>query len=442
MDTLSTARQTSALLRVSHVSREFPRPSGTPQVVLDDIEFNLAEGEVVGLLGRSGCGKSTLLRIVAGLMSPTRGEVLFDGRPVREPNKGIAMVFQSFALFPWLTVLQNVQAGLDAQLVPAREAERRALAVIDLIGLNGFENAYPRELSGGMRQRVGFARALVVDPELLVMDEPFSALDVLTAETLRSDLIDLWSEHKLAIRAMLLVTHNIDEAVFMCDRILVLSSAPGRISAEIAVPLRHPRNRLTAEFRAIVDDIYTRMTAGPAPGRGSRSAEPTVSLTTWLPVIGAPRIVGLTDALSAPPFDGSAELSALAAYLHLNAAGLFRVAEVAQMLGFVELREGMLHLTAAGRALAASEIQNRSRLFAEHLLRSVPLAAYIRRVLDDRPSHQAPRSRFLEELEDHLGASDAEHTLTAVTGWGRYAEAFSYDHRTRLFSLAKPGELD
>jgi NitT/TauT family transport system ATP-binding protein len=429
------------LLRVAHASREFPRPSGGSQVVLDDIDFTIAEGEIVGLLGRSGCGKSTLLRIVSGLVPPTRGDVLYRGQELHAPSKGIAMVFQTFALFPWLTVLQNVQAGLDAQRVPEPEAQRRALSAISLIGLNGFENAYPRELSGGMRQRVGFARALVVEPDLLLMDEPFSALDVLTAETLRSDLIDLWSEHKLATCAILMVTHNIEEAVFMCDRILVMSSNPGHIGAEITVPLLHPRDRLSSPFRAIVDDIYARMTAGPAPVHGIRNAAPTVGLTTWLPLIGAPRIVGLTEALSEPPFNGSAELSALTARLHLNVAGLFRVAEVAQMLGFVELREAMLHLTAAGRALAASGIEGRSRLFAEHLLRSVPLAAYIRRVLEDRPSHQAPRSRFLEELEDHLGTRDAEHTLTAVTGWGRYAEAFSYDHRTRLFSLAKPWRL-
>jgi len=439
-DGLTAARD--PLLRISHVSREFPRPSGGSQVVLEDIDFALAEGEIIGLLGRSGCGKSTLLRIIAGLVAATRGEVLFLGHAIREPTKGIAMVFQTFALLPWLTVLQNVQAGLDAQQVPEPEARRRALSAVGLIGLSGFENAYPRELSGGMRQRVGFARALVVEPDLLLMDEPFSALDVLTAETLRSDLIDLWSERKLAIRAILMVTHNIEEAVFMCDRILVMSSNPGRIGAEIAVPLPHPRNRLDPAFRTIVDDIYGRMTAGPAPARGTKNAAPTASLTSWLPVIGAPRIVGLTETLAEPPFDGSAELSALAAHLHLNVAGLFLVAEVAQMLGFAELREGTLHLTAAGRALAGSGIQNRSGLFAAHLLRTVPLAAYIRRVLEERPSHQAPRSRFLEELEDHLGTNDAEHTLTAVTGWGRYAEVFFYDHKQRLFSLIRPWEQD
>ncbi len=434
------AEAKTPLLRVAHVTREFARPSGSPQVVLADIDFTLVEGEIVGLLGRSGCGKSTLLRIVAGLIPTTRGEVDHRGQAIHEPVDGIAMVFQTFALFPWLTVLQNVQAGLDAQRVAEAEAQRRALSAIGLIGLNGFENAYPRELSGGMRQRVGFARALVVEPELLVMDEPFSALDVLTAETLRSDLIDLWSERKLAIRAILIVTHNIEEAVWMCDRILVMSSNPGRISAEVTVSLPHPRDRLEVAFRKIVEDIYGRMTAGPAPARGIRNVTPTLSLTAWLPVIAATRVVGLTETLAGPPFDGCAELSAVATRLHLNVAGLFRVAEVAQMLGFAEIRDGTLQLTAAGRALAGAEIQHRSSLFAEHLRRSVPLAAYIRRVLEDRPSHQAPRSRFLEELEDHLGASDAEHTLTAVTGWGRYAELFFYDHVERVFSLTRPWE--
>ena len=356
MDVPSITQQTSTLLRVSHVSREFPRQSGATQVVLDDVDFSLAQGEIVGLLGRSGCGKSTLLRIIAGLMPPTRGEVLFHGASVREPSKGIAMVFQTFALFPWLTVLQNVQAGLDAQLVPSQDAARRALAGIGLIGLNGFENAYPRELSGGMRQRVGFARALVVDPELLVMDEPFSALDVLTAETLRSDLIDLWSERKLGIRAMLLVTHNIEEAVFMSDRILVMSSNPGRIGAEIAVALPHPRDRLAAPFRAVVDEIYSRMTAGTAPAHATGSRALSLNLTSWLPLISAGRIVGLAGTLASPPFNGSADLPELAGHLHLNVAGLFRVAEVAQMLGFAELRDGDLRLTTAGQALAGAPI--------------------------------------------------------------------------------------
>ncbi|WP_199545440.1 ABC transporter ATP-binding protein, partial [Paraburkholderia kururiensis] len=253
------------ILNVKHVSRGFNKAQGE-LLVLDDANLTLREGEIVGLLGRSGSGKSTLLRIISGLIEPTSGEVEYLGRPLKGPAEGVAMVFQTFALFPWLTVLQNVEAGLEARGVAARERRERALAAIDLIGLDGFENAYPRELSGGMRQRVGFARALVVDPTLLLMDEPFSALDVLTAETLRTDLLDLWTQGRLPIRSVLIVTHNIEEAVFMCDRILVLSSNPGRVLAEIRVPFRHPRNRLDPAFRRLVDDIYAKMTARQTGG--------------------------------------------------------------------------------------------------------------------------------------------------------------------------------
>ena len=241
------------LLEVMHARKSFPRGDGAELLVLEDVSLSVKPGEIVGLLGRSGCGKSTLLRIVAGLNSPSKGEVEYLGRLVDGPADGIAMVFQSFALFPWLTVFENVEIGLRAKKVPEDESRRRALQAIDLIGLDGFESAYPKELSGGMRQRVGFARALVVHPNLLLMDEPFSALDVLTAETLRTDLLDLWVEGRMPIKSILMVTHNIEEAVLMCDRIVVLSSNPGRISAQIKVDMAHPRNRLDPEFRQLVD---------------------------------------------------------------------------------------------------------------------------------------------------------------------------------------------
>src|SRR5271154_3284669 len=238
--------------------------SGANLLVLDNVDLTLRPNEIVGLLGRSGSGKSTLLRTIAGLIRPTGGSVQLHDMPGDDTAHGVAMVFQSFALFPWLTVQQNVELGLEAQGVHAEERRKRALAAIDLIGLDGFENAYPKELSGGMRQRVGLARALVVQPSILLMDEPFSALDVLTAETLRTDLLDLWSEGRMPIRSILLVTHNIEEAVLMCDRILVFSSNPGRVIAEIKVDLPQPRKRLDPAFRALVDDIYARMTAPPA----------------------------------------------------------------------------------------------------------------------------------------------------------------------------------
>ncbi len=412
-------------LEVRHVRQSYARASGAPLLVLDDINLTVREGEIVGMLGRSGCGKSTLLRIVSGLAAPASGEVLYRGKVVDAPVDGIAMVFQTFALFPWLTVLQNVQAGLDAKGVPEAEARARSLAAIERIGLNGFEGAYPRELSGGMRQRVGFARALVVDPTVLLMDEPFSALDVLTGETLRGDFMDLWATGRLSIKSILLVTHNIEEAVFMSDRIVILAPNPGRIAAEITVSLPRPRQRLSAEFRDIVDDIYSRMTAGPAPAAEGKAREPLASIGTRLPLISAARIAGTPEILSSAPFGGEADLPALGARLHLATGDLFHLAEMAQMLGFAELHDGHLHLTTAGHAFAEADMANRKRIFAEHLLRAVPLAAHIRHVLDERPAHIAPRSRFLAELEDHLGREDAECTLNTVIDWGRYADCFA-----------------
>src|ERR1700737_2032869 len=260
----------SPLLQCTEVRKSFPKPDGAELLVLEGMNLELREGQIVGLLGRSGSGKSTLLRLIAGLAEPTAGSLRYLGQPISGPAPGIAMVFQSFALFPWLTVFENVALGLEAQRMPKADIRKRSLAAIDLIGLDGFESAYPRELSGGMRQRVGFARALVVHPNILLMDEPFSALDVLTAETLRTDLLDLWVEGRMPIKSILMVTHNIEEAVLMCDRILVLASGPGRIAAELKVTLKHPRSRLDPEFRQLVDQIYSLMTQRPASKEKTR----------------------------------------------------------------------------------------------------------------------------------------------------------------------------
>src|ERR1700684_581668 len=257
---------TSPLLQCTDVRKAFPKPDGEELLVLQGMNLDLREGQIVGLLGRSGSGKSTLLRLIAGLAEPSAGDLQYLGKPILGPAPGIAMVFQSFALFPWLTVFENVALGLEAQRMSRAEIRKRSLAAIDLIGLDGFESAYPRELSGGMRQRVGFARALVVHPNILLMDEPFSALDVLTAETLRTDFLDLWGDGKLPIKGVILVTHNIEEAVLMCDRILLFSNNPGRIIREISVDLRQPRNRLDAQFRELVEKIYVEMTARPQGG--------------------------------------------------------------------------------------------------------------------------------------------------------------------------------
>jgi NitT/TauT family transport system ATP-binding protein len=428
VDTLNQTAPQDRILTLRGVSRGFPRGSGEVQV-LADVDLSLFGGEIVGLLGRSGSGKSTLLRIISGLIRPSGGEVVYRGQPVDGAAPGIAMVFQTFALFPWLTVLQNVEAGLEALAVPPRESRRRALSAIDLIGLDGFESAYPRELSGGMRQRVGFARALVVEPTILLLDEPFSALDVLTAETIRI-------EHRLPTKSMLLVTHNIEEAVFMCDRILLFSSNPGRVSAEIEVTFPHPRNRLDAAFRQLVDDIYAKMTARPTTGAADHAHR--LHLASRLPPVSTNMMAGLIETVAAPPYDGKADLPDIARTLQLEVDELFPVAEVLQYLGLAEIKEGDIQLSADARNFAELDPQPRKIMFAQHLLASVPLAQHIRHVLDERPGHRAPRVRFEQELEDYLSDGAAEETLDTVIDWGRYAEIFAYQDHSEMFSLEDP----
>ena len=425
------------LVRLSHVSHSFAAEGARANLVLDDISLAVAEGEIVSLLGRSGSGKSTLLRIIAGLLTPTRGDVVLDGVPVKGPADGVAMVFQSFALMPWLTVLENVELGLEAQGVARPERRKRALAAIDLIGLDGFESAYPRELSGGMRQRVGLARALVVHSKVLLMDEAFSALDVLTAETLRTDLIDLWSEGRLPIRSILMVTHNIEEAVLMSDRILLMSSSPGRITAEIKVDLPQPRNRQEPEFRALVDDIYARMTARK-PAAVKPGVFPGTGIGMVLPRVSSNRLSGLIEALANAPFNGRADLPVLSQTLHTRGEDLLRLAEVLQLLRFAEVEEGDVRLTETGRRYAELGVDERKSLFRQHLLMHVPLVSHIKRVLDERSSHRAPMLRFKDELEDHMPEHDAESTLRAVTSLARYAEVFAYDEHSGMFSMENP----
>ncbi len=426
------------IIDVQHVSKSFKKAEHQELLVLDDINFKMNSGEIVALLGKSGSGKSTLLRIIAGLIKPTNGQVLYRGKLVTGPVHGIAMVFQNFALLPWLTVLQNVELGLEALGVPRTERRSRALKAIDTIGLDGFESAFPKELSGGMRQRVGFARALVVNPDILIMDEPFSALDVLTADNLRSDLLDLWQEKKTNTNGILFVTHNIQEAASLADRIIVFGSNPGTIRAELEVKLKHPRNDQDIEFRNLVDQVYMLMTTRPQDERAQLLRTQKVHIDYRLPDVSIEELTGLLETLDAPEHRGRMDLPMVAEYLSLNIDDLFPVTEVLEILRFANISKGDIEITLSGRAFVNADILERKKIFATHLLKYVPLAQHIRKVLDERPGHRATKERFVNELEDFLTEQEAQRVFKIIVDWGRYAEIFAYDSNTGILSLENP----
>lgn len=431
-----TQKRSSGLIQVQHIFHSYKKKTTGTFSVLEDINISLKDHEIVGLLGRSGSGKSTLLRIIAGLIEPDKGIIRIDGKPINGPAPDMAMVFQTFALFPWLTVYENVEIGLEAKGIPLQERRKRTLDAIDLIGLDGFESAYPRELSGGMKQRVGIARALVVLPKVLLMDEAFSALDVLTAETLRTDLLDLWWAGKMPIRSILMVTHNIEEAVLMCDRILLFPSNPGEDIHEIKILLPQPRNRFDPAFRAQVDAIYSFMTPGKAT---NRELTPKRGLDIVLPLISTNELSGFIETLAMHPFNGTADLPQLATQLQMEIDDLFPIGESLELLGFVEIAKGDITLTEAGRRFADLEMNDRKDLFSQHLLRHIPLVLHIKHVLEGRVSHTAPLGRFMTELEDYMSRENAEETLRTIVSWTRYAEIFAYDTDSGILSFDNPG---
>jgi NitT/TauT family transport system ATP-binding protein len=431
--------RTAPILSARHITKTFQTPEGGHLKVLDDITLEVHDREIVALLGRSGSGKSTLLRSMLGLLTPSAGEVRYREQTVRGPMPGMAMVFQSFALFPWLTVQQNVELGLEAQGVRAKERQTRALAAIDLIGLDGFESAYPKELSGGMRQRVGFARALVTNPDMLFLDEPFSALDVLTSETLRSELLDLFLEERIPTRSLLIVTHNIEEAVLMANRIVVLAPNPGRVRAEIRVDLSYPRDRDSHEFKDLVERVYAIMTTRPEHDVRAGSIDPggdRASIMYRLPPAALNALMGLLERVGTGPDYGREDLPKLADDMSLEIDDLFPLVDAADMLGFATVREGDITLTREGERFAgAPDVQEQKQLFAGALLERVPLVAHIRQVLLNRPQGRAPEERFLRELEDFMSEGDAEKVLATAIDWGRFAELYEYDYNSGVLML-------
>jgi NitT/TauT family transport system ATP-binding protein len=418
------ATDVAPLIRVDTITKTFATLDG-PLPVLDGVSLDVHPGEVVALLGKSGSGKSTLLRCIAGLIRPSAGEVRLRGTPVDGPNPGTAMVFQSFALLPWLTVQQNVELGLEAQGVEAAERAQRAVSAIDLIGLDGFESAYPKELSGGMRQRVGFARALVVEPEVLLMDEPFSALDVLTAENLRGELLELWGNSEFPIKAIVIVTHNIEEAVILADRIVVLGSNPGRIKAELAVSLKRPRDRNSSGFAALVEQIYAIMTGRPDPV-ASGAAAPAKSTLASVPLPHA-TVDGLSGLAEMMQQLGSITMAELADEFDLEVDDLLPLVDALELLGFAAIDDGRIHLTAEGCTFAGADIQASKQIFATQAMAHLPLV----RVMLNSLAHVVPHTLgigfFLQLLRRSFSDAQAQRQLEVAIDWGRYAELYSFD---------------
>jgi NitT/TauT family transport system ATP-binding protein len=441
------------LLEARRVSKVYeaqgkPKQRVRPPLVLDEVDLQIASGEFVGLLGPSGSGKSTLLRILAGLLRPTSGQVLFRGVPKHGPNPSLAIVFQSFALFPWLTVLQNVELGLEAQEFTRTQRLRRALAVIDTIGLDGFEDAYPKELSGGMRQRVGFARALVVEPELLFMDEPFSALDVLTAANLRKELLSLWRQQKMPTRAILLITHNIDEAVSMADRILVLGADPGHIRVELAgLPLAQRDSRVDAYTR-LVDLIYLIMTspqadiatllerAHPRPLTGPLTPPKPARPYQTLPHVAISDVTRLIELVHTA--GDREDLYQLGRDLQLEVDELLPLVDAADLLNLADPQEGDLVLTEIGKRFAEADVLEEKQIFRQQALARIGLLRRIVGDLEQDEGHTVSEEGYLSQLQAHFSEDEARAQLDTVIDWGRYAELFSYVEERGIFRLEAP----
>jgi NitT/TauT family transport system ATP-binding protein len=416
------------IIEAEHVTKTFITPDGQALPVLDGISFALREGEIVALLGKSGAGKSTLLRCIAGLIAPSAGTVTYRDTPLTGANPGVAMVFQSFALLPWLTVQQNVELSLQARNVPEAERRERALKAIDLIGLDGFEGAYPKELSGGMRQRVGFARGLVVEPDALLMDEPFSALDVLTAENLRSELVGLWEGHDAPVKSILIVTHNIEEAVLLADRVLVLSSNPGSLQAELDVDLPRPRDRTDPAFEALVDTVYGILTGREAAVQAA--AAPTVpALATPgdlpLPEASVGGLAGLLEILLAR--GGEDGLAEIADDLNFEIDDLLPLVDATVLLGLATVADARIAITDEGREFTAADILTSKEHFARLAATRAPLVRAIVQGLVATEDGTLREGLFLDLLRRGFTAEQARNQLETAIGWGRYGELFDYN---------------
>jgi NitT/TauT family transport system ATP-binding protein len=444
------------IIRAQQVEKFYAQPSENRIQVISPTDLSIVPGEIVALLGPSGSGKSTLLRMLAGLSRPSGGEVFWHGQPISKVQVNVSIVFQSFALFPWLTVLENVEAPLKARGMAPGERRERSLKILDTVGLDGFQAAYPKELSGGMRQRVGFARALVVEPEVLFMDEPFSALDVLTAENLRSELLELWQKKTIPTQSIFLVTHNIEEAVLLADRIIVLGRNPGHVRTDFKVTsLPHPRDRKSQAFMQLVDYIYkvlTRPDVTPAdmptfePGRKIRDQRQMHY--EMLPHARPGGIAGLLElVIDLSGKEGArTDMYRLADELAFEIDDLLPIVDAAALLGFLRVEEGDVVITPAGREYAESEILKQKEVFRQAAIEHVLLLRQITRALDNKSDHTVPEEFFLDMLDEQFSEDETQRQLETAINWGRYAELFDFDAARRRFILPEteesPGSLE
>ena len=432
---------TDAIIRAEKIEKYYAQPSENRIQVISATDLSIVPGEILALLGPSGSGKSTMLRMLTGLSRPSAGEVYWHEKPISQAEINVSIVFQSFALFPWLTVLENVEAPLQARGVPPDERRERSLRMLDTVGLDGFEGAYPKELSGGMRQRVGFARALVVEPEVLFMDEPFSALDVLTAENLRSELLELWANKTMPTRAVFIVTHNIEEAVLLADRIVVLGRNPGHIRTDFKVQLPQPRDRKSEGFTQLVDYIYkvlTRPDVSPdeAPDHqhpGPKVRDQRQMHYQMLPHSRPGGVAGLLELLLDK--GGRDDIYRLADDLAFEIDDLLPIVDAAQLLGFLTVEEGDAAITPAGTEFANSEILRQKELFRDAAVANVLLLRQITRALESKSDHTVPEEFFLDMLDEQFSQEESERQMETAVAWGRYAELFDFDAARRRFML-------
>jgi NitT/TauT family transport system ATP-binding protein len=421
-----------ALGELTKISHEFMLPSGKPLRVLEDINLTVQPNEVIALLGPSGCGKSTILRILAGLITPTQGTVLYHGHTLHGLNPGVAIVFQSFALYPWMTVTENVRAVLKARGRSREEVVDKAERVIRLVGLSGFEDAYPRELSGGMKQRIGMARALSVDPEILLMDEPFSQVDALTAESLRAEVLDIWATKERNLSSILLVSHDIKEVAYMADRIVILGANPGRVRTVVSNTLPRPRDYRSQQLMGLVDYLHDIITRNEMPDMQPQLGNQAVRGYEPLPNVLPSEIMGLLEYLDAR--GGKDDVYRISSDTHREFGEVIMVVRAAEMLDLVDTPKRMVVLDPDGQQILKASSEERQNLWRNHLLR-LRLYRDVNDALQREARHEVDGQFVMELMVMNMPHENYENMFRTFIAWGRYGNLFAYDEHTEMITL-------